>query len=451
MASNRWSVRRVSVFGCCVLFAAMASAAPPVAQDRETKVRNDRIQAEAEGRWIYNDLPQAFAAAKESGKPLLVVFRCIPCEACAQLDQQVAERDPRVMALMDQFVCARVVHANGMDLSLFQFDYDQSFAAFFLNADRTIYGRYGTRSHRTESAQDVSVEGFAAALEQVLAWHKAYPQNAELFAKKKGPPPVVPAPEKFPTLAGKFTSKIDYEGQVVKSCIHCHQVGEAERRYYRDRKETIPTEVLFPYPLPSVVGLTMDPQSRATVKSVLEGSPAAAAGFVTGDEITTLDQQGIASTADLQWVLHRTGSTARLVAEVRTADGKMAERTIKLGEGWRQRGDISWRASSWELRRMTSGGLVLEDAAAADREAAGIDGDSLALRVKHVGQYGDHALAKQKGFKVGDIIIAIDGDQARIRETDFIARVLTQKTPGETLSFDVRRGEQTLKIVLPVR
>ena len=114
-----------------------------------------------DGFWIYNDLPKARAEAERTGKPLLVIFRCIPCEACAQLDREIMERDPLVQRLMTQYVCLRIVHANGMDLSLFQFDYDQSFAAFVMNADNTIYGRYGTRSHQTESADDVSLKGFA--------------------------------------------------------------------------------------------------------------------------------------------------------------------------------------------------------------------------------------------------------------------------------------------------
>ncbi len=48
------------------------------AEDRDTKVRNDRNQVEAIGSWIYNDLAQGFTQAKASGKPLLVVFRCVP-------------------------------------------------------------------------------------------------------------------------------------------------------------------------------------------------------------------------------------------------------------------------------------------------------------------------------------------------------------------------------------
>jgi serine protease Do len=53
------------------------------AQDRETKVRNDRKNVEGDGYWIYNDLPKGFSEAKKSGKPLLLIIRCVPCEACA--------------------------------------------------------------------------------------------------------------------------------------------------------------------------------------------------------------------------------------------------------------------------------------------------------------------------------------------------------------------------------
>src|SRR5438477_4247795 len=72
------------IFAATLLFAVSVTA-----QDRETKVRNDRKNVEEAGRWIYNDLPKGIAEAKQTGKPLLVIFRCIPCEACAQLDSQV--------------------------------------------------------------------------------------------------------------------------------------------------------------------------------------------------------------------------------------------------------------------------------------------------------------------------------------------------------------------------
>lgn len=33
---------------------------------------------EVEGPWIYDDLAAGFAAARKSGKPLLVNFSCVP-------------------------------------------------------------------------------------------------------------------------------------------------------------------------------------------------------------------------------------------------------------------------------------------------------------------------------------------------------------------------------------
>jgi len=164
--------------------------------------------------------------AKESKKPLLVVFRCVPCEACAQLDEDVVQRDPQVRELLDKFVCVRIIHANGMDLSQFQFDYDQSWAAFFLNADMTIYGRYGTRSHQTESKDDVSLERFSKALNKALELHSQFPKNKTALLAKRGPDSEVKVPEQFPSFKGKYGAKLDYDGKVVQSCIHCHQVDK---------------------------------------------------------------------------------------------------------------------------------------------------------------------------------------------------------------------------------
>src|SRR6185436_17612370 len=107
---------------------------------------------------------------------------------------------------LDKFVCARVVSTNGLDLSLFQFDTDQSFAVFLLNADKTIYGRFGTRSHRTEWVGDVSLKGLAAALQGALALHADYPRNRDALASKRGPAPEVPSPEQYPSLKSKYTA-----------------------------------------------------------------------------------------------------------------------------------------------------------------------------------------------------------------------------------------------------
>ena len=38
---------------------------------------------------LFRDLAHAFEVAKKSDKPLLVVLRCIPCEECVKLDDEL--------------------------------------------------------------------------------------------------------------------------------------------------------------------------------------------------------------------------------------------------------------------------------------------------------------------------------------------------------------------------
>ena len=70
----------------------LASSVLAQAPTREQKVRGDKAKVEAEGFWIYNDLPRANAEAKASGRPIVVVMRCIPCEQCVKLDDDLAMR-----------------------------------------------------------------------------------------------------------------------------------------------------------------------------------------------------------------------------------------------------------------------------------------------------------------------------------------------------------------------
>ena len=433
---------RLLVVGFGLLF----SLAVCDAQERELKVRGDKKRVEGDGYWIYNDLPLGVERAKESKKPLLVVFRCVPCEACAQLDEQVVERDPGVRELLDKFVCVRIVHANGMDLSQFQFDYDQSWAAFFLNADMTIYGRYGTRSHQTESKDDVSLQGFSKALTGALELHALFPNNKAVLAAKRGPTSEVKVPEQFPSFKGKYGAKLDYEGKVVQSCIHCHQVGEALRLVARSAEKPISDKVLYPYPNPKMIGLVLDPNEKAKVKQVTAGSSAEQDGFRIGDELVTLSGQPLLSIADVQWVLHDADESDKLKAEV-VRDGQKQSLILTLAKGWRRRDDISWRATSWDLRRMTLGGLLLEPLPEDSQRELKLPSDQLALRVKHVGQYGDHAVAKRAGFLKDDVLVAIDGDRSPLTESGLIAKLLQSKRPSDRITVTVLRGSQRLELV----
>lgn len=441
----RYAVALLALLG---LMAATSTAQPK--NPREDKVRKDKEKIEAEGFWIYNDMPKAFAEAKKTGKPILVVLRCLPCVECVKLDDDLVNQDPVVRPLLERFVCARVVGTNGLDLSLFQYDTDQSFAVFMLNADGTIYGRFGTRSHRTNWVGDVSVRGMGKALQGALELHAEYPKNKDSLAAKRGPAPEFPTPEKFPALKDKYGPTLNYAGNVMQSCIHCHQIGDARKSLYRSKKEPMPDDVLYPYPHPKSQGLILDPNERATVKSVDESSPAAAAGFQAGDQILTLAGQPLVSMADVQWVLHNVpASGGKIPAEV-SRDGKKQTLTLALGDGWRRRDDISWRSSSWGLRRMGTGGMLLETLPAGERPA-GVPSEGMALLAKHVGQYGPHAAAKNAGFKVGDIIVSFDGKTDLTREADLIAHSVTARKPGDKVPVSVIRNGKKVELMLPMQ
>ncbi|WP_417384631.1 Trx7/PDZ domain-containing (seleno)protein [Gimesia sp.] len=420
------------------------------AQTREEKVKQDRAHVESTGYWIYNDLEQGFQAAKESNKPLLVVLRCIPCEECVKLDEQLMEQDQNLKPLMDQFVRVRLISTNGLDLSLFQYDYDQSFAVFMLNPDRTIYGRFGTRSHRTMWTEDVSITGLRKAIAGALELHQNYATTKASLKGKQGTKPLVTSPEKFPLLAGKYNSRINEKQNIVKSCIHCHQIGDAQRDYYLRDHRPLPDQILFSYPHPKILGLILDPQEKATVQEVTDDSIAARAGFKPGDQIISLEGQPLLSIADVQWVLQHAKETDQLAARVNRG-GQELDLTVSLPKDWRRKDDLSWRVSSWPLRRMVLGGAVLEEATREERKQIGLTmaAPDMTLRIKHLGQYGAHAAAKKAGFRKGDLILSYNGRKDLKRETDLLAYGVNELKPGESVPVTVLRDGKRLGLFLP--
>jgi serine protease Do len=435
-------------FALFILLFALSSSFAETVKDRKAAVLEDRAKMEDDHHWIYNDWQRGFDEAKKSGKPLLVVLRCVPCLACAGIDAGVLTED-ELQPLLREFVCVRLINANTLDLSLFQFDYDLSFSTMFFNGDGTVYGRYGSWLHQKDS-QDRTTAGYKRALEAALEIHHNYPANKDSLTGKQGKPMPVKDPLQLPELAGKYKRELDWDGKVVQSCVHCHQVSDAVRSQYRAEKKTLPQQWIYPMPLPETIGLQLAGDALR-VERVAEGHGAESAGFRPGDEITSLDGQPLVSVADISWVLHHAADQGELRATVKR-DGADVPLKIKLEPGWRSSySDISRRVGTWGMRAMATGGMLLKDLSDEDRAKRGLSKHQLALRAEHVGEYGEHAAAKKAGFKKEDVLLELDGISERLSESQLIGRLLEKHIPGEKLKATVLRGEQKLELLLPIQ
>ncbi len=426
----------------------IATRAETVA-DRKAAVLKDRQLLGEDPRWIYDDYERGFAEGRRAGKPVLVVLRCIPCLACIGLDSALLLEHSSLSPLLDRFVCVRVVNANALDLSRFEFDFDLSFSALFFHGDGTLIGRYGSWTHQ-KNPTDNGTAGLKDTLEKALALHAAYPANKAELAGKQAHPGPHKTPVDMPTLQSRYTPKLDWEGEVVKSCVHCHQIGDALRAETRQRKERLPTRLVFPFPAPETIGLEFAGNAAATVQSVEAESPAANAGLAAGDQLAKLAGQPIVSVADVSWVLHYAPESGTLEAEFRRGNESLT-RAIQLPAGWRAHADISRRVGTWSMRAMALGGLLLEDLPDDQREARGLGRQGMALLVKHVGQYNDHAAAKKAGFLKDDVIVAAAGVSARETESELIGRLLGRLQPGDDVPATVLRGDDRINLRWPIQ
>lgn len=346
---------------------------------------------------------------------------------------------PEVDEVFDAFVCVRVVKMQGAALSLFQFDFDQTWAVFFVAPDKTIYGRYGSRSAvGAESERHVSVAGLLAAARGALALHRDAAGGKGALAAKTGPKPPAPVPEDLPGLNnGRFNQPLP------RGCMHCHNAWEGWRKATRPKGKGVPDEWLWVYPMPEVLGFSLDRDEPTRVTTVEEGSAAAKAGLKAGDRLTALAGQPLLSCADVQWVLHHAPATGSLKAEV-AREGAAATCVLKLAEGWRRKGDLDWRPSSFALRP----GARFAPVTDAERAALGKGKPVVGLRLTQLGAATREAA--KAGLKVDDVLLALDGDATPRTVSELIAYLFQEKRPGQKVDLLIDRGGQRQHVAMDV-
>jgi membrane-associated protease RseP (regulator of RpoE activity) len=338
----------------------------------------------------------------------------------------------------------------GVDIARFQFQRMLTWAAVMLNADGTIYGRYGSRGERRgmrDNDKDISVAGFKKALEGALELHRGYPANKASLAGKTGPAPAAPTPER---LAGAIPEEAVRAAPGTHGCVHCHNVQDWELMTAWKSPQLVPDRLLWPFPMPDLVGLSLAVDERADVARVAPGSPAEKAGFKPRDRILALDGQPILSIADVQWVLHQAPEPGQVKAQVKRGEVRV-ELTLPLAAGWRRGSDFANTQSLGWISRMYLAGFKSDALPAASKKHLGLDENALALRIDQITQdFVKHrnTSAAKIGLRKGDVIVEVDGSSAPMSEAEFLAYLAQKKKPGQNVELTYLRDGKRTKVTL---
>ena len=163
----------------------------------------------------------------------------------------------------------RLLRIENVDLNLFEFDWDLTWAAFFMSPEGKIYARYGGRDAKSADSRN-SLEGLRFTMESVLEEHG---RNRSAKREDGGSKPLY---------IKTMPAAKNYTG-----CIHCHQVKEILRQDAINAG-TWNRESIYGYPLPENIGITLDSVRGNEVRAVEANSLAFQAGLKPGDIVQAI-------------------------------------------------------------------------------------------------------------------------------------------------------------------
>jgi|GEM_PF-233913 len=342
-----------------------------------------------------------------------------------------------------EFVCARITRMNGVNLRRFQFDYDTTWNAFFLDEKLNVYSRYGGRDHGEPEAR-LSKESLLQTMREVLAVHKAQ-KTASLRERRRHWQPVEP---------GVFTPRdIPLLKKGHQGCVHCHQVREY--RYLQSALDkTFSRRDIYDWPLPENIGIAFDRKHGYRVRKVDPKSAAAKAGIKVGDVATRVNDVPVHSEYDVRWVLGRSDESkplritlSRSVAGKRRVVGIRAKRnpgerreltlSFRPPAGWKTT-EIGWRKSLRSLPLPF--GIRGYSLTRSQRKELHLREDRMAIRIVSVTRKG---LAGSLGLRRKDTVVALADDTRNRTLEELKSDLVRRYRAGDVVRLTVLRdGKQ---------
>jgi hypothetical protein len=333
----------------------------------------------------------------------------------------VARLHPEIAAAARQFVLLRPASMRGLDLNLFDFDYDLTWFAMMLSPEGAVLGRFGGRDADTPGKYQ-TLAGLRHSLEDALA----------RFRNGGVPPPVPARPDRAENYAaaGRLTST---------ACIHCHHVYEF-RREARQQAGSWKQSDLWVYPQPDNIGLMLDLARGNRVLKVQPGSAAADVGMRADDLLESVDGLPVSSIADIQAALHHAPWQGKVAVRWQR-QGTPMQGALDLAPGWKKT-DLSWR---WSLKSLSpSLGVQGEDLNADERRALGLPANGLAFRqAAYLSPEARHA-----GVRINDVILGVDEHRPAMTARQFETFIRLTYRTGDQVTLHVLRGKEHLELPL---
>jgi len=319
---------------------------------------------------------------------------------------------------------------NGQNIQLFQFDYDLTWMAFFMDADGRTYARYGGRE---DSGPDdlLSRDSLIHTMKRVLELHR---ERSVQTRHEPGPNPLR-RPEDIPAMSNQMQGRRE-------KCIHCHDVKAAEFREAQ-KAGSFSSELVFGYPPPSSIGLKLSNRRQEVIEEVQPDSPSARAKLRAGDELISIDGYRILTAADLARVLHVAPRQAELPVQVRRGD-QIVQLSLKVMGDWKRTADPSWRASiHWAG---PNGGFWGVPLYRDEKARLNIPADALAIRISFF--FKNQPAPLKAGLKINDILVEFDGRRDDLTAKQLHAHLQINRRYGDHVPLVVLRDGKEVKLTL---
>ena len=181
------------------------------------------------------------------------------------------------------------------------------------------------------------------------------------------------------------------------------------------------------------------------VASVVDGSPAAAAGLEAGDVIMAFDGEAIDTIRDLTRAVAAAGPNREIVLELWRGE-QTTTRHVQLGANPDVVAAAPRKASGADAASESELGLSLAPLTADARQRYAIDDETAGVLV--VGVARDTAAAA-KGLRRGDVILRV-GPEAVAQPADVVRQVRAARDDDRaSVVFQVARGDSRQFVAVP--